>query len=70
MSLYDYDLFVKMKEPLRGTRYSTGEEIIRAVGWSLLNINRSGRADGIRRRPQIWQEVVHMGRRGDYVEGM
>jgi hypothetical protein len=56
----DYDLFAKMIEPLRGTRYSTREEIIGAVGRSLLDINRSGRADGVRRLPQIWQKVVQM----------
>ena len=41
MSLCDYDLFAKMKEPLRGIRYNTREAIIRAVGRSLLDINRS-----------------------------
>jgi hypothetical protein len=40
------------------TRYSTREEIIRAVGRLLLVINRSGRADGVRCPPQIWQKVV------------
>jgi hypothetical protein len=44
MSPCDYDLFAKMKEPLRGTRYNTREEIIRVVERSLLDINRSGRA--------------------------
>jgi hypothetical protein len=68
MSLCDYDLVAKMKEPLRGTRYNTREKIIRAVGRSLLDINRSGRADGVRRLPQIRQNVVQMG--GDYTEGM
>jgi hypothetical protein len=46
MSSCDYDLFAKMKEPLQGTRYNTRGEIIHAVGWSLLGINRSGGADG------------------------
>jgi transposase len=64
----DYDLFAKMKEPLRGTRYNTRDEIIRAVGRSLLDINTSGRADDVRRLPQIWQRVVHLG--VDYIEGM
>jgi hypothetical protein len=67
MSPCDYDLFSKMKEPLRGICYNTREAIIRAVGRSLLDINRSGRADGVR-LSQIWQKVVHMG--GDYIEGM
>jgi hypothetical protein len=46
----------------------TAPIIIGAVGRSLLDINRSGRADGVRRLPQIWQKVVHMG--GDYTEGV
>jgi len=57
-----------MKEPLQGLRYNTREAIIHAVGRPLLDINRSGRADGVRRLPQIWQKVVHM--EGDYFEGM
>jgi hypothetical protein len=56
----DYDLFAKMKEPLRGTRYSTREEIIGAVGRSLLDINRSGHTDGVRRLLKILWSVVHM----------
>jgi hypothetical protein len=47
MSPCDYDLFAKMKKPLLGTRYNTREEIIRAVGRALLDINRSGRAEGV-----------------------
>jgi hypothetical protein len=46
MSPYDCDIFAKMKEPLRGTRYNTREEIVDAVGRSLPDINRRGRADG------------------------
>ena len=29
----DYDLFAKVKEPLRGTRYNTWDHIIRAIRW-------------------------------------
>jgi hypothetical protein len=47
MSPCDYDLFAKMLEPLRGARYNTREEIILSVGPSLLDIDRSGRADGV-----------------------
>jgi hypothetical protein len=68
MSPCDYDLFAKMKVPLRGTRYNTREEIIRAVGRSLQDINGNGRVDGVQRLPQIWQKVVH--REGDYIEVM
>ena len=40
------DLFSKVKEPLRGTRYNTRDELIRAIGWSIRKINKDRRADG------------------------
>jgi hypothetical protein len=55
-------------EPLRRSRYNTREEIIRAVGRSLLDINKSGRADGARPLPQIWQKGGTLGE--DYIQGM
>ena len=61
-----YDLFAKVKEPLRGTRYNTRDELIRAIGRSIRNI-KYGRADGVRRLPNIWQRVINKG--GDYTEG-
>ena len=36
----DYDFFAKMREPLRETRYNTIDELIRAIGRSLRNINK------------------------------
>ena len=63
----DYDLFVKVKEPLRGTRYNTRDERIRAIGRSIRKINKDERADGIRRLPNIWQKVIN--KRGGYTEG-
>ncbi|KAJ4450034.1 hypothetical protein ANN_01441 [Periplaneta americana] len=56
MSPCDYNLFTKVKEPLRGTRYNTRDELIRAIGRSIRNINKDGRANGIRRLPNIWQK--------------
>jgi transposase len=47
MSSCDYDLFTKMKETLRGKRYNTREAIIRAVGRSLLDINRRDYIEGM-----------------------
>ena len=44
----DYDFFTKVKEPLRGTRYNIVDELIRALGRSIRNINKHGRADGKR----------------------
>ena len=67
MNLCDYDLSAKVNEPLRGTRYNTRDELIRAIGRSIRNINKDGHADGVRRLPNIWQKVINKG--GDYIEG-
>ena len=56
-----------MKERLRGTRYYTRDELLRAIGRSARNINKDGRADGVRRLLNIWQKVINKG--GDYIEG-
>ena len=60
MSPYDYDFFTKVKEPLLGTRYNTRDELIRAIGRSIRNINKDGCADGVRHLPNIWKKIkVH-----------
>ena len=61
MSPCDYDLFAKVKDPLRGTRYNTIDEL-RAIGRAIRNINKDGRADSVRRLPNIWQKVINKGR--------
>ncbi|KAJ4436367.1 hypothetical protein ANN_18999 [Periplaneta americana] len=38
MSPCDYNLFAKVKEPLRGTRYNTRDELIHTIGRSIRNI--------------------------------
>ena len=58
----DYDLFVKVKEPLRETLYNTKDELIRAIGRSVRNINKYGRADDVRRFLNIWQKVINRAR--------
>ena len=62
----DYVLFANVKEPLQGTRYNT-DELISVIGRSILNINKEGRADGVRRFPNIWEKVIS--KWGDYIEG-
>ena len=57
----DYDLFAKVKELLRGTRYNTRDDPICAIGWSIRNINKDGRTDGVRYLPNIWQKVINKG---------
>ena len=67
MSPCYYNLFAKVKEPLEGTRINTRDQLMRAIGRSILNINKYERADGVRRLQNIWQNVISKG--GDYVEG-
>ena len=56
-----------MKEQLRGIRFRTVPEILRAVDRSIRTINTTGAAKGILRLPHRWQRVVHNA--GDYIEG-
>ena len=49
----DYDIIAEVKEPLRGTRYSTRDELIRAIVRSIRNINKDGSADGVQRLSNI-----------------
>ena len=52
MSPYDYDLFGKVKESLRGTRYNTR-------GWSTWNINKNGRIGDLRLLINIWYSSIY-----------
>ena len=52
---WDYDFFAKS---LRGTRYNARDGLIPAIGRSIRNVNKDGRADGVRRLPNIWQKVI------------
>ena len=54
-----FDLFTKVIESLRGTRYNTRYELIRAAGRSVQNIDKDGRADGVRRLPNLWIKVIN-----------
>ena len=63
MSSCDYSLFAQVKEPLRGTRYNTRDKFIRAIGRLVRNINKVGRADGVRHLSNFWQKVINKGRR-------
>ena len=55
----DFDLIPKMKEPLRGIRFTTVPEILQAVDRSIRTINTTDAAKGILRLPHRWQRVVH-----------
>ena len=45
--------FAKVKEPLRGIRYNTRNELFRAIARSIRNVKKNRRADGVRGLPNI-----------------
>ncbi|KAJ4435063.1 hypothetical protein ANN_23637 [Periplaneta americana] len=47
---------------------SAQEETMTLGEQSMRNINKHGRADGVRRLPNIWQKVIN--KRGDYIEAV
>jgi len=67
LSPCDFHLIPKMKEPLRGIRFRTVQEILQAVDRSIRTINTTGAAKGILRLPHRWQRVVQYA--GEYSEG-
>ena len=42
-----------LRQLLRGIRYNTRNELIRVLWWSVRNINKDGRAHGVRRLPNM-----------------
>ena len=68
LSPCEYNLIPKGKEPLRDIRLQTVPDILRAVGRSVRNIDRTGTATGIRCLPHRWQRVID--NTGDYIEGL
>ena len=51
----------KVREPLRGTRYDTRDELILAKEQSIRNTKKYGRADGVRHLQNIWQKMINKG---------
>lgn len=67
----DFDLIPKIKEPLRGRRFATREDIANAVRQQVTRFTHgaaNAEADGIQRLPHRWQRVVTVA--GDYFEGL
>ena len=64
----DYDLIPKLKAPLRGHRFRTGDDIAIAVRRLIMTNFSHGEADGIRRLPNRWQRTIDSVEH--YLEGM
>ncbi|GFU87094.1 histone-lysine N-methyltransferase SETMAR [Trichonephila clavipes] len=67
----DLNLFLKIKEPIRGKRFATGEDIANAErrqGTLFTHCAANAEDDGIQRLQHRWQHVVIVA--GDYIEGL
>ncbi|PSN41436.1 hypothetical protein C0J52_22648 [Blattella germanica] len=64
MSTPDFDLFPKLKEPMRGRRYSYLEELSTTVTRAIRQMNKNGALDGIIKLPRRWDSVIQ--KQGEY----
>ena len=64
----DFDLFHKLKEPMRGHRFPSLEEVSAAVTQAIRGLNKSGTINGIANLPKRRDAVIE--KQGDYIEGL
>ena len=67
MSPQAFDLFPKLKKPLRGKRFRSTEEVSNEVTQVIRRINNEGVLAGIKDLPKRWTAVIK--HNGDYIEG-
>jgi len=58
MSPPDFDLFLQLKEPMRGHRFPSQEEVSAAVTRAIRGLNRSATLNGIANLPKRWDAVI------------
>jgi transposase len=68
MSPPEFDLFPKLKEPMRGHHFSSLEEVTAAVTQAIRGLNKSGALKGTANLPKRWDAVIE--KRADYTEGL
>jgi len=68
MSPLEFDLFHKLKEPMRGHRFTSLEEVSAAVTRAIRGPNKSGTLNGIAHLPKGWDAVIE--KQWDYTEGL
>ena len=68
MSPPAFDLFPKLKKPLRGKRFRSIEEVSNEVTRVIRRINNEGFLTGIQDLPKRWTAVIK--HNGDYTEGL
>ena len=68
MSPTDFDLFPKLKKPLRGKCFRSTEEVSKEVNRVIRRTNNEGVLTGIQDLPKSWTAVIK--HNGDYTEGL
>jgi hypothetical protein len=68
MSPPDFDLFPKLKEPVRGHHFSSLDDVSAAVTWAIAGLNKNGTLNGIANLPRRWDAVME--KQGNYIEGL
>jgi hypothetical protein len=68
MSPSDFDLFHKLKEPMRGHRFSSLEEVSAGITRAIRRLDKSGNLNGIVNLQKRRNAVTE--KQGDYIEGM
>ena len=68
MSPPAFDLFPKLKKPLRGKRFGSIEEVSNEVTRVIRRINNEGVLTAIQDLPKRWTAVIK--HNGDYTEGL
>jgi len=68
MSPPDFDLFPKLKKPIRGKRFRSIEEMSNEVTRVIRRIDNGGVLTGMQDLPKSWTAVIK--HNGDYIEGL
>ncbi len=67
MSPCDYDLNLKLKESIRGTRFGDIQELMARLTQEMRRVNKEALLDGIQKLPTRWEKFIAL--QGDYIEG-
>ena len=68
MSPPDFDLFYKLKDPMRGHCFPSLEEVSAAITQAIRGLNKIGTLNGIANLPKCCDAVIE--KHGNYIEGL
>ncbi len=64
----DFNLFLKLKELLRGTGFGSLNDLLLATTREICHLNKEWLSNGIQKLPDYWQVCIERGE--DYIEGL